>query len=165
MDGEKGKGADKEDKQKKSLLGILIALGVIMLGLIVGIVVVNVTNNHDEEIVQPAADDEVTIEQIRQYIAAMDKKIKKTRNSEKKAELYTERADFIVNYAVEWDDAELKDQALSDVYAAEKLNPTAMAAYNISYYEELFGDEAKAEQYRNTAEKRGLSDEIKDTWK
>ena len=155
-----------DNKQNKSLLVILIVLGVIILGLVVSIVVINVINNQaGEEVMELVMDGEATVEQVNQYIAEMDKKIDRANSPQEKAELYSERADYIVNYAIEWDNAELKDKTLSDVYKAEELNPTAMTAYNVSYYEGLFGDETKSKQYYEIAEKRGLNEEIKDTGK
>ena len=155
-----------DNKQDKGFFGALIVLSVVLLGVIVGIIVVNVTNNHDkEETVELVADDGVTFEQIKQYISEVDQKIKKAGSSKEKAELYSERAENIASYAEEWDNDELKNKTLSDLYAAEELNPTAMAAYNISYYEELFGDETKANQYYDLAEKRGLSEEVKNASK
>lgn len=163
VDGVEKKGKKKIAANKKLFFAIAILFSLI-LGLICGIVVVNIINRNSqmsaEKIEDIVLEGGATMRQIEQYIANTDEKIKNAKTDEEKAELYSERSSKLYNYIESTKNDIVKDRVFSDAYMAEKLNPTIDTAANIYYYENTYGNKEQAERYLQEAKDRGL-DNIK----
>jgi len=92
----------------------------------------------------------------KKFISVYDAMIKQTEDNEEKAILYLERA----NKLEEAHPGEYVEQYRNDVYAAEGIYPTYTTAEYIIRFEETYGSETTAEEWRTELSKRKKGEEI-----
>ena len=85
--------------------------------------------------------------------SSYQKQIDAATSDELKAELYLNRALTLYNIMQNTEN-DTSAQVLSDLYAADNLNPTAYTADLISIYEGIFGNQEASEKYHDLALER-----------
>ncbi|MBR2766679.1 hypothetical protein IKD67_01155 [Candidatus Saccharibacteria bacterium] len=159
---------EKGGGKSRWLVAALFSLLFLIVGLIISIIVVKENQKEyiakqEEEIEAVVSGGEATEDQLNNYIKDVDKQIAEASTNDEKAKLYADRASYLCSYISRPEFEKYKEQILSDAYKAEELNPTAFSAYNISYYERMFGNEEQVNQYYDLAKERGLNEQIQDT--
>lgn len=153
-------------RQRKILVACLAALILIATGLTTAIFVINKTPENAEETtgetaetvdaIQKIAEGNLSPEELTKYIELSNTEIENAPDNKTKSDMYLNRAGSISNY-LNYPDYDFKAQVLSDAHKSEELNPTAYTAFFLSQYEQNYGDEAIAQEYRKIADERGFN--------
>ena len=149
----------KRQKGNLWLIVLLAVLAIMIVGLVIGIIVINVTKDSSEqagggETEEVDTSEQFSAEQIKSVIEETDRAISEAGANEEKAAIYADRAGQLFNLS--HGGGGYVEMILSDAYKAEELAPTAYTAYYIYVYEDAFGNSEKAEEYLRIAQARGF---------
>lgn len=150
----------------KRLIIILSLLCAAVVGLIVSVTIVIIHGKTQGDYVEVESDEESgesessTRMPVEEYIALINDKIENAETIEEKAKLYLDRAIELNLYSIDdssdnYDKTDYSEMILNDVYKSEGLNPTEETAWWVGYFEELYGSEERAEEYKAKARERG----------
>ena len=129
----------------------------VIVGLVVGVVVVNVQNsNSGTETDSEMDEDPDNLSQIG-YTEQMKQKIESASSAEEKGKLYQDLAAGLWAYNSSKDNPYM-NEIMEYIYKSEELNPTMYSAQWIYYYEYQLGNMERAEEYKKIAEERGFDE-------
>ena len=171
----------------RNLVVILCLLLTVILGLIVGIVLVNrslgtktsedqesqdiiVYDDGEEDDASGIGADDVVFDDVVDdpvgdakdmdgIVEKMQQAIDEAVDNESKSIMLLNRAYMMYNATLDGE-TKYNEQILRDAYLAEKINPTIQTAIGIHEFEKAFGDTDKAEEYLEIAKGRGYIEQV-----